>query len=101
MAFMLNRGEKGVRERIGALAACGRKKRAAAVTALMAAFVLCGCAFTGTARDAANGTEKPEEQLTSGEDKGTAAVGEDVGNAKDMEDLDKVPENAEKFTTVR
>lgn len=96
MAFMLNRGEKGVRERIGALTAGGRKKRAAAVMVLLAALVLCGCAFTGAARDAVDGAEKPEEQMASGEDKETTAV----GDAKDTEDLDKILENAEKFTTV-
>lgn len=100
MAFMLNRGEKGVRERIGALADCGRKKRAAAVTVLLAALALCGCAFTGAERDAVNGAEKPEEQMASGVDQETAAGEEDGGDAKDTEDLDKILENAEKFTTV-
>lgn len=56
MAFMLNRSEneKGVRERIGALTACGRKKSAAAVVVVLAALALGGCAFTGAAKDDAD-----------------------------------------------
>lgn len=51
MAFLLNRGERGARERIGALAACGNRKGTAAVLTLAAALLLCGCAFTGAVRD--------------------------------------------------
>lgn len=47
MAFMLNRGENGVRERIGALAGRKRKQKAAAVLGFLAVLFLCGCAFTG------------------------------------------------------
>lgn len=101
MAFMLNRGEKGVKERIDALAACGRKKSAAAVMALLAALTFCGCAFTGAEQDAVNGAVKPEEQMASGEDEEDASVvGDAADDTTDSEDLDKILENAEKFTTV-
>lgn len=66
MAYMLNRGEKGVRERIGALAGGGRK-RAAAVLSLAAALFLCGCAFTGAVRDDADGADEQERQMLSEE----------------------------------
>lgn len=69
MTFMLNRGEKGVRERISALAGCVRRKGAAPVLAFMAALLLCGCAFT----EAIQGdTEEALAVLEEVKDKATA-----------------------------
>lgn len=101
MAYMLSRGEKGVRARIGALADSGGKKGAAAVLVLLAALALCGCAFTGAAKDTVDSAAKPEGQLASGKDKEDVAVGgEAADDAEDSENIDKSFENAEKSTTV-
>lgn len=76
MTFMLNRGEKSVRERIGALAGCGRRKGAAAVLTLVAALFLCGCAFTG----AAQGGAKEATTISEVKDEVTADGQEEDGN---------------------
>lgn len=62
MSFLLDRGEKGVRERIAVLAGGGSRKRVTAVLVLAAALLLCGCAFTGAAKNNANGTDEQEQQ---------------------------------------
>lgn len=72
MTFMLNRDENSVRERIGALAGCVRRKGAASVLALMTVLLLCGCAFTGAAQG------DVEELTTILEVKDEAAVGQET-----------------------
>lgn len=62
MSFLLDRGEKGVRERIAVLAGGGSRKRVTAVLVLAAALLLCGCAFTGAAKNNTNGTDEQEKQ---------------------------------------
>lgn len=74
MAFMLDRGEKGVRERIGALAGSGRPKKAAAVLAVLAAIFLCSCAFTGAAE---NGEDSAAAEAAGGQN----AAGQDSESA--------------------
>lgn len=93
MAFMLDRGEKGVRERIGALAGRGRKRGAAAVMAVLAALFLCGCAFTGAVKNETTGAgsaadEAAGKQNAAGQDRESAGAqnasavsGQDTENA--------------------
>lgn len=84
MAFMLNRGEKGVRERIGALAACGRKGWIVTALVVLAALCFCGCAFTGKVQGDAGGTEKESAAGGQGRedvDGQDAASQETVGEA--------------------
>lgn len=72
MTFMLNRGEKGVRERIGALAGCRRRKGAVPVLAFVMVLLLCGCAFTGAvqgdAEEASAVLEEVKEEAAAGQD---------------------------------
>lgn len=107
MAFMLNRGEKGVRERIGALAACGRKRRIVTALVVLAALFFCGCAFTGAAQgDADSVTEKTAADAESGENadvQDAAAVGQGgkvAGDTKESAEFGKTSENAEKLAEV-
>lgn len=112
MAFLLNRGEKGVRERIGVLAVCGGKKRAAAVTVLLAALVLCGCAFTGAAKDGADAVADEADGNAQGEnDTAAAADGQNrqMQNEEKIEEFDRIQKEYEeavengkltKFSTV-
>lgn len=58
MSFLLDRGEKGVRERIAVIAGGGSRKRMSAVLVLAAALLLCGCAFTGAAQGNAGSAGK-------------------------------------------
>lgn len=78
MTFMLNQGEESVRERIGALAGCGRRKGAAPVLALVAALFLCGCAFTGAAQ---GGSEEATAVLEEVKDK--AAAGQEPASREE------------------
>lgn len=80
MSFMLNRSEKGVRERIGALAGCGRRKGAASVLTLAAALFLCGCAFTGAAQGDA------EKVSTISEVKDEAAAEQEAYDSSSQEE---------------
>lgn len=100
MAFMLDRGEKGVRERISVLAGCGGRKRMAAALVFAAALMLCGCAFTGAAKKEAD--ETAGKTVSDGADaiNKDASVGKDGDDAGEAADLDRILENAEKFTTV-
>lgn len=95
MAFMLHRGEKAVRERIGALAVCGRKKKAAAVLVLFVVLLLCGCAFSGAAQGDAPGAG--EESADDGQD---AASRQAEGRADETQKEELISKNAEKFAVV-
>ncbi|MCM1268667.1 MAG: M56 family metallopeptidase, partial [Bacteroidales bacterium] len=105
LAFMPDRGEKGVKERIGALAQGGRKRRAATALVLAAAVLLCGCAFPGEVRDDAtqfvmknSALEADEAAVRNKESVGTgsanggnadpAANGQDGKNTDGGEDAD-------------
>lgn len=74
MAFMLDRGEKGVRERIGALTVCGRKKQVMTAVVCMMAMLLCGCAFTGAAKDDADAVADEADENAQGEDDTVTAL---------------------------
>ncbi|MDE7178560.1 MAG: peptidoglycan DD-metalloendopeptidase family protein [Lachnospiraceae bacterium] len=90
LTFMLNRGEKSVRERIGALAGCGRRKGVAPVLALAAALFLCGCAFTGAAQGDAEEAlavlEEVKEEAAEGQD---AASRDEAAGGRDTAGEDK------------
>lgn len=75
MTFMLNRGEKGVRERIDALAGCGRRKGAVPALAFAAALFLCGCAFTGAVQKDAEEVTPISEVMDE-----TTVVGQDAND---------------------
>lgn len=117
MAFMMNRGEKGVRGRIDALAGRGRRKKTTAALAFMAVLFLCGCAFTG-AQEAdkgkrQGGTTAESEAKQAADVSGRQSVHEENNEeferirkeyedaaAQGDTDLERILEDAEKFSSV-
>lgn len=73
MTFMTEGGERGVRERITALARKSRTKKPVLAAVLAAVVLVCGCAFTGAERNGVNSAGETDGQ----------GVGGSVGSAGD------------------
>ncbi len=65
---MLEQGERSVRERIAMLAGQGSAKRGVFAAVLAAAFLICGCAFTGARQDGADSAKKAAGQVNGAEE---------------------------------
>lgn len=101
MTFMTEGGERGVRERILALAGRGRTKRSVWVMVLMAAVLICGCAFTGAKREEMNPAEESEEQNTAGTN-GSAQGENDAEVTFDAQNRQSLnEEDNEEFARIR
>lgn len=80
MTFMTEGSERGVRERITALARKSRTKKPVLAAVLAAVVLICGCAFTGAEKRSADAAGETEAQAAAGTDgngqgeKGDAAV---------------------------
>ena len=68
---MLEQGERNLRERIAMLAENGRARSGVFAAVLVAAFLICGCAFTGARQDRADSAEQAAGQINGAETAGT------------------------------
>ncbi|MDE6601147.1 MAG: M56 family metallopeptidase [Lachnospiraceae bacterium] len=98
MTFMTEGGERSVRERITALAEKGRTKRTALTAVLVAAALVCGCAFTGAEQNGENPVGETGEQGTvgNGQDEKDATAASGAQNRQTV-----IEEDSEEFARIQ